>query len=112
MCYNIENSETEKENEMKIAKNTCFGGFSLSQKAVDLINDRLPERKEPINNVDLDFYWEWRSHPIVIAVIEELGEEANISSSNVKIVEIPDDVIWEIIDYDGIETIREKGRSW
>lgn len=59
----------------------------------------------------LDFK-EIRTHPDVIAVIEELGEEANTQVSELKIVEIPDDVEWEIDDYDGLETVEEVHRSW
>jgi len=29
-----------------------------------------------------------------------------------KIIEIPEDVDWEVDEYDGLETIHEKHRSW
>ena len=29
-----------------------------------------------------------------------------------KVVEIPDDISWEISDYDGWETVEEIHRSW
>jgi len=47
-----------------------------------------------------------------IKVVEKLGDEVNTSVSKIKIVEIPDDVEWVIDEYDGIETIHEKHRSW
>ena len=47
-----------------------------------------------------------------IQVVEELGEEANTPASKLKIVEIPDDVEWEIEEYDGIEWVAEKHRVW
>ena len=53
-----------------------------------------------------------RSCPILVAVVEKLGEEANSKYSQLKIVEIPDDVEWEIDEYDGVEIIVEKHRSW
>lgn len=53
-----------------------------------------------------------RTDPKLIQVIEELGKKANGSCADLKIVEIPDDVDWEIDDYDGSETIHEKHRSW
>lgn len=55
---------------------------------------------------------ESRTDPDLIAVVEELGEKANGRCAQLEIVEIPDDLDWEIDEYDGIETIREKGRSW
>lgn len=48
----------------------------------------------------------------LIKVIEELGEEVNTQYSKLKIVEIPDDVEWEIDDYDGMESVEEVHRSW
>lgn len=48
----------------------------------------------------------------LIKVIEELGDEANGSCAELKIIEIPDGIDWEIREYDGIETIEEKHRSW
>ena len=41
----------------------------------------------------------------LIQTIEELGEEANSSYSNIKIVEIPDGSDFSINEYDGMETI-------
>ena len=55
---------------------------------------------------------ERRMDPILIEVIEELGTRANGRFANLKIVEVPDDVKWEIDDYDGMETIREISREW
>jgi hypothetical protein len=53
-----------------------------------------------------------RDDKILIEVVEELGEKANGNSSELKIVEIPDGIDWEIDEYDGMESIEEKHRSW
>lgn len=53
-----------------------------------------------------------RSHPILIKVIEKLGKSANGQFANIEIINIPDDVDFEIDDYDGQESIHEKHRSW
>jgi hypothetical protein len=53
-----------------------------------------------------------RSNPLLIQVVEELGEAASGMCGKLEIVEIPDDVNWEIDEYDGMETVREKHRSW
>lgn len=63
-------------------------------------------------------YWEnWirhdnRSHPLVVRVVDELGSEADGRHAKLEIVEIPDDVEYEIDEYDGIESIHEVHRSW
>ena len=53
-----------------------------------------------------------RTDKILIQVIKELGEEANSRHAKLKIVYIPDGIDYEIDEYDGIETIREKHRTW
>ena len=53
-----------------------------------------------------------RNDPLLIACVEALGKNVNGMCSELAIVEIPDDIEYEIDDYDGIETIHEKHRSW
>jgi len=53
-----------------------------------------------------------RMHPDVIEIIEELGKDASSDYSELKIVEIPDGIDWEIDEYDGIEWIAEAHRTW
>ena len=53
-----------------------------------------------------------RTDPDLITVIKELGEEANDRFSKLAIIEIPDDIEWEISEYDGCETVEERHRSW
>lgn len=62
-------------------------------------------------------YWEtWisdnRAHPLLIQVVEELGQDANGRFASLEVVEIPDDVEWQIREYDGSEEVEEKHRSW
>jgi hypothetical protein len=53
-----------------------------------------------------------RNDPVLIQVIEELGDAANGEHAELAIVEIPDDVEWEISEYDGREHVAEKHRVW
>lgn len=48
----------------------------------------------------------------LIKTIDDLGEKASGDFSNLKIVEIPDDVEWQIEEYDGNEWVAEKHRTW
>jgi len=60
-----------------------------------------------------DNWDEYRADPKLIAAIEKIGlEESSGKYADIGIVEIPDDVKWEIDDYDGIETIHEQHRTW
>ncbi len=53
-----------------------------------------------------------RTDPDLIAVVHKLGEKANGACAELDIVEIPNGVEWEIDEYDGIERIAEKHRTW
>ena len=88
---------------MKIVVNKCYGGFSLSQEAY---------RELGLKWDGYGYYDCSRSDENLVRVVEKLGDKANGSYAKLRIVEIPDDVNWEIDDYDGIETVREKHRSW
>lgn len=62
-------------------------------------------------------YWDcWldkdRENPLLIKVVKKLGKKANTFYSNLKIVKIPADVEYEIEEYDGLEHIAEKHRTW
>ncbi|WP_059912164.1 hypothetical protein [Burkholderia ubonensis] len=48
----------------------------------------------------------------LVAVVEQLGETANCRFSKLVVVEIPDDVQWEISEYDGSEHVAEQHRTW
>lgn len=55
---------------------------------------------------------EKRDDPLLVQVVEELGEKANGRCADLEIVEIPDGVEWEIDEYDGNERVHETHRSW
>lgn len=53
-----------------------------------------------------------RNDPDLIKVVELLGEDVNERFSKLKIVEIPDDVDWEINSNDMEEWVEEKHDRW
>lgn len=53
-----------------------------------------------------------RNDPDLVAVIEKLGKKANGNHAELGVLEIPDGVEWELYEYDGIESVEEKHRSW
>lgn len=60
--------------------------------------------------IDLDS--DHREDPILIEVVEELGEDANDWCSQLKVVEIPDDLDYVIDNNDGIETLHQRVQTW
>ena len=92
----------------RIAINKCFGGFGLSDEALDLYKAKTGMKKD-----DEVYVWDIkRDDPDLIEVIEELGPMSYGDCAELKIVEIPDNVEWEIEEYDGTEWVSEVHRTW
>lgn len=53
-----------------------------------------------------------RFHLDVIKIVKKLGTKANGTHAKLEIIEIPDNIKWEIDNYDGMESVHEKHRSW
>ena len=105
---------------MKIVINDDYGGFSVSKKALEWLADKgMDEAKRELNRqrqVSIDCYYifdrEERANPLLVECVETLGKESNGQLASLKVVEIPDDVEWQIEEYDGYEWIAEVHRKW
>ena len=53
-----------------------------------------------------------RDDPLLVEVVENIGNIANGQCSRLRIAKIPDDVVWNIEDYDGYEHVSEAHRIW
>jgi len=117
----------------KVAINRCFGGFGLSDEAFEKLLARKGIAFEKVKGEstlmgdsyytaghvgddehylsDYKFY-EDRADPDLIAVIEEMKEEANNWAADIAIVEVPVDAKWHIHEYDGLEHVAEDHRTW
>ena len=89
---------------MKVVINVCFGGFGLSKEA-------YAELGKKWDGCGYDFE-EDRTNTELVRVVEKLGDCASGELAQLKVVEIPDDIEWEIGEYDGAEHIAEKHRTW
>ena len=45
-------------------------------------------------------------------MVEEQGDAINGAFSDLKVVEIPDGIRWYIDEYDGMEHVAERHRTW
>jgi len=114
---------------MKIVINKKYGDFRLSEEAVLLYGDKkglniIAKQDEVIKDINHYYlneekeensFCEWeieRTDPILVEVVEQLGDLADTRYTRLKVVEVPDDVKWYIHDYNGIESIYEKHRIW
>ena len=91
---------------MKIVNNKCYGGFGLSKEADEYLGLAWDG-----HGYAYRYYGNRADHKLVECV-ETLGDIANGSCAKLKVVEIPDDVEWEIEEYDGIEWVAEVHRTW
>ena len=53
-----------------------------------------------------------RDDPVLVQTVLELGDEAGSWACVPTVVEIPDDVEWDIEEYDGLEWVAERHRTW
>jgi hypothetical protein len=82
----------------KVVCNKCYGGFGLSQKALDLYCEKASLSK--VHYYDLE-----RTDPLLVEVLEELGDKANTRFSNLWIEEVPQGTKYRIDEYDGFENV-------
>ena len=79
---------------MKIVINRCFGGFSLSEEAVEYLG------------LERSHSFICRDDPKLVKCVETLGSKrASGTCANLVIVEIPDETNYGIEEYDGVETV-------
>jgi hypothetical protein len=127
---------------MKVVINVDYGGFSISKKAAEYMATRghalaqaeLDEHAKPLDpNDQFDAITikygkerQWygygyadgfhdgyaRTDPLLVEAVEMLGKEAGGSMACLSVVEIPDEISYEIADYDGREHIAESHRTW
>ena len=92
----------------RIVINTKHGGFGLSEQASRLFAQRTGiANKELWSDRDIA-----RDDPVLVAIVRELGVDADTRYAELKIVEVPYGVKWQIEEYDGVEWVAEKHRTW
>lgn len=104
----------------KIVINCKFGGFSLSNQAIELygtlsgiiLNKNSSKLYCREDGTYFNHRYLSRTDAILIEVVEKLGKNANGKFSDLRIISIPEDVEWEICEHDGSEWIAEKHRKW
>lgn len=105
--------------EMKIVVNKQFGGFGLSDEAIqrygELAGLKLAQRSPPEGDAFSNYKF-WvdvgggeeeelfsiysldRADPILVQVVEEMGPASFGRFSTLEIVDVPDEISWELED--------------
>lgn len=108
-------------NSFKVVYNSCYGGFGLSNEAMDRMVELgytgfelNPEYNPNSDNTykvkhfnELKYFNEYsipRHHPILVQVVEELGERANGCHADLQIAVVNEP--YRIDEYDGCESVE------
>jgi len=118
----------------KIVYNACYGGFSLSEAALRLYaqkkglpfyvwndpayntyltNQYFTADPSGMTEIDNEFYEKYslckydleRTDPVLVEVVEELGDKANGSCAKLRMIALPAGTKYRIEEYDGFETV-------
>lgn len=86
---------------MKIVLNKNFGGFEIPKAVYKKMRDLFwfdEKQTDELTRTDEKF----------VKAVEECQKEG--TSGYLRVIEIPDDMDWEIFDYDGLEYVYDKHR--
>ena len=118
-CYFFNNSYGKPYESIEIEN---AGRLGYSAFSVPNPNELLPNKDdehynhEEFNKIYSEItIWDGdidRTDKDLITVVELLKDKANGGFAELKIVDIPDNIEWEIDDYDGSEHIAEIHRTW
>lgn len=110
-----------------VEKDKKFGSLGITNYWLVPPEDRVKDCEQEFYSMSMDERQEYnrlwseqnfydrdvaRDDPVLVQVVEELGDKANGRYAQLGVVDIPDDVEWEIAEYDGIEHVAEVHRTW
>lgn len=93
----------------KIVYNSCYGGYSLSDEAAQLYCKLKgipePEGDDKYKYYNFGYSIE-RDDPVLVQVVEQLGNRANGRCAKLRIEYLPEGTLYRIQEYDGMEWIE------
>ena len=89
----------------KIVINRRHGGFGLSPSALADYCARKGIAETSVWDIA-------RDDPDLVYIVETQGHQCWGTHAELKVVEVPNDVDWQIDEYDGLEWVAEKHRTW
>ncbi len=103
----------------KVVYNACYGGFSLSDEAIELyltlkglkykkIKEQWGSRYDVEENKSFYDRSIERDDPVLVQVVEKLGMKANGSCAKLCIEDLSKGTLYRITEYDGYESIETK----
>ena len=102
----------ECRNDKPIYRKTDTGSSILTHVFTKDFGDYVELSDDNSEKYILELRGNHREDPVLIEVVEELGERANSPFSKLVVVDIPDGMEYEIDEYDGLETLHQKVKKW
>lgn len=124
----------------KVVYNSCYGGFGFRSEIIKWVRDNEEELKKVYNDADVENLVEatikgekyddgsgpkttdgvstfniWRDNDLLADIVDgetDYSGMINTRHSSLRVAEVPDGVEWVIDEYDGVETVKEKTRSF
>jgi len=92
---------------MKIVVNADIGAFRLSSEALSLYRTRGGRAADVEHDAltALARSSDFRTDPVLIGIVEELGPRASGPDSHLEVVEIEDGAGWRVFEVCGFETV-------
>lgn len=102
---------------MKVVVNASYGGFSLTEEGARFLQEKYGIEFPDNSGYEFLGHKTFYSVPLerndyrLVDCVESLaGPDGRFAGLG--IIEVPDNVEWEIEEYDGYEYVVEKHRSW
>lgn len=92
----------------KVVINVCYGGFSLSKEASEILRDQGVDTDPCSGYLPDDVP---RHDKRLVEVVEKLGDKANGSCARLKVVGIYEPA-YKIVDHDGWESLEWLDGDW
>jgi hypothetical protein len=91
---------------MMVVVNKCYGGFSLSEKALEKL--RRVTQIKPVTTSNLQFYYYFNRHDEnLVSLLKEDGtDEVSGESARLFLEEWPDGIPYKVHEYDGQESLE------
>lgn len=97
-----------KKDVYKVVINNCYGGFSISEKAVERLKELKKAKGWDVSEIGTHIDYDERiprHDEDLVKVVEELGPKASGICASVKVYELVYP-IYRIEEYDGLESIK------